>query len=177
MDIQQSDNALQKNVIQKKICILGATGVGKTSLIKQYVEGIFSEKYHTSIGVKIDKKELLLANSEKVQLLIWDIEGVDKYCGFNPKYLRGASGVVLVVDQTRVSSLAEAKEIHAMMDLTAETPLFLAINKTDLPVAETWSTNLTLLPNDLFTQVFNTSAKTGQSVDDMFINMAIHMVS
>ncbi|MGJ8679827.1 Rab family GTPase, partial [Paraglaciecola sp.] len=63
-------------MIQKKICILGASGVGKTSLIKQYVEGIFSEKYLTSIGVKIDKKIVEL-DSSSVQLMIWDIEGID----------------------------------------------------------------------------------------------------
>ncbi len=45
-------------MIQKKVCILGPTGVGKTSLIKQFVEGIFSEKYKTTIGVKIDKKQV-----------------------------------------------------------------------------------------------------------------------
>ena len=172
MDIHQSSR-----ILQKKVCILGPSGVGKTSLIKQYVEGIFSEKYHTSIGVKIDKKAVSLASDKNVELLIWDLEGIDKYCGFNPRYLRGASGIILVVDQSRVNSLAEAKEIYSMMELDADIPIFLAINKSDLPQAENWSANLSLLPDNYVTEVFNTSAKTGQSVDLLFIKMATHMVS
>ena len=65
-------------MIQKKICLLGASSVGKTSLVKQFVEGIFSEKYLTTIGVKIDKKTLSIAN-EQVNLLLWDMEGNDRY--------------------------------------------------------------------------------------------------
>ena len=84
-------------MIQKKICMLGASGVGKTSLVKQYVEGIFSEKYLTSIGVKIDKKQIETAK-HIVQLMIWDIEGIDRYCGFQAKYLRGASAFIIVTD-------------------------------------------------------------------------------
>ena len=84
-----------KIMIQKKICVLGASGVGKTSLIKQYVEGIFSEKYLTSIGVKIDKKQVQ-CESHTVQFMLWDIEGIDRYCGFQPKYLRGASAIIIV---------------------------------------------------------------------------------
>ena len=60
-------------MIQKKVCILGPTGVGKTSLIKQFVEGIFSEKYKTTIGVKIDKKQVN-KDGRGVQLLLWDLD-------------------------------------------------------------------------------------------------------
>ncbi|MEP2652993.1 MAG: Rab family GTPase, partial [Paraglaciecola sp.] len=91
-------------MMQKKICLLGSSGVGKTSLIKQYVEGIFSEKYLTSIGVKIDKKQVE-TESGQVKLMIWDIEGIDRYCGFQPKYLRGAAAYIIVSDQTRSQSL------------------------------------------------------------------------
>ena len=100
-------------MIQKKVCILGPTGVGKTSLVKQFVESIFSEKYKTTIGVKIDKKQV---NKEGrgVQLLLWDLEGIDRYCGFNPRYLRGASAYIIVVDQTRSQSLLEGIEILEM---------------------------------------------------------------
>ena len=95
-------------MIQKKICMLGASGVGKTSLVKQYVEGIFSEKYLTSIGVKIDKKQIETAK-HTVQLMIWDIEGIDRYCGFQAKYLRGASAFIIVTDHTR-SQVNEIKQ-------------------------------------------------------------------
>lgn len=167
-------------MLQKKICILGASGVGKTSLVKQYVEGIFSEKYHTSIGVKIDKKIVELSSnilSKNVQLIIWDLEGIDKYCGFNPRYLRGASGIILVADQTRISSLADAKEINSMAMVEANIPTVLAVNKTDMPLSENWHETLSSLPKNDFADIVYTSAKTGDSVDTMFQTIASHVVN
>ena len=158
-------------MIQKKICLLGATGVGKTSLVKQYVEGIFSEKYLTSIGVKIDKKELELA-STKVQFMLWDIEGIDRYCGFQPKYLRGASAYILVADQTRSQSLIEGYEIQQMVKEVANIPGILAINKSDLAASWHWSDNEIEKIKTSFAMSFNTSAKTGQGVEVMFTELA-----
>lgn len=158
-------------MIQKKICLLGASGVGKTSLVKQYVEGIFSEKYLTSIGVKIDKKQIETAD-KTVQLMIWDIEGIDRYCGFQAKYLRGASAFIIVTDHTRSQSLVEGLEILKMVKEVADIPGILAINKSDLPANWHWSdTELEKIKQD-FNQVFNTSAKTGNGVEDMFSYIA-----
>lgn len=155
-------------MIQKKVCVIGATGVGKTSLIKQFVDGIFSEKYLTSIGVKIDKK-LLVENNERVQLLIWDMEGIDRYCGFNPRYLRGAKAYYIVVDQTRHQSLYEGIEIFELAKKTNPSALaILVINKVDIPLHEHWN-SAELEPHiQDFSKVFYTSAKTGEAVDDMF---------
>jgi small GTP-binding protein len=158
-------------MIQKKICLLGATGVGKTSLVKKYVEGIFSEKYLTSIGVKIDKKELELA-STKVQFMLWDIEGIDRYCGFQAKYLRGASAFILVVDQTRSQSLIEGYEIQQMVKDVADIPGILTINKSDLPATWHWSDNEIEQIKTSFAMSFNTSAKTGEGVELMFTELA-----
>ncbi|WP_340679397.1 Rab family GTPase [Paraglaciecola sp.] len=158
-------------MIQKKICLLGATGVGKTSLVKKYVEGIFSEKYLTSIGVKVDKKELELA-STKVQFMLWDIEGIDRYCGFQPKYLRGASAFILVVDRTRSQSLIEGYEIQQMVKDVVDVPGILAINKSDLPDSWHWSDSEISTIQSNFAMSFNTSAKTGEGVESMFTELA-----
>ncbi len=158
-------------MIQKKICILGASGVGKTSLIKQYVEGIFSEKYLTSIGVKIDKK-IIGSTAQPVQLMIWDIEGIDRYCGFQPKYVRGASGVIIVTDTTRSQSLVEGIEIFKLVKEVADIPCILALNKADLETSWHWSEKeLSELKQD-FVTCFDTSAKSGQGVEQMFTYMA-----
>ncbi len=157
-------------MLQKKICILGASGVGKTSLIKQYVEGIFSDKYLTSIGVKVDKKVIDLETP--VQLMIWDLEGIDQYCGFNPRYLRGASGMIIVTDHTRFSSLAEAMEILSLAKEANDIPAILAVNKTDLPASQTWDNNVLEVSGKQFEAVHFTSAKTGKSVDDIFKSLA-----
>jgi small GTP-binding protein len=157
-------------MLQKKVCVLGPTGVGKTSLVKQYVEGIFSDKYLTSIGVKVDKK--LVETDVPVQLMIWDLEGVDKFCGFNPRHLRGASGMLIVCDHTRYSSLAEALEILFLAKQHSDIPAILAINKTDLPVSQTWDPSILASHQHQFEHLIETSAKTGESVERMFTLMA-----
>ncbi|MDC0602904.1 GTP-binding protein [Aliiglaciecola sp.] len=154
-------------MIQKKICLLGASGVGKTSLVKQYVEGIFSDKYLTTIGVKIDKKVVELA-VEKVQLMIWDLEGIDRYCGFQAKYLRGASAYVIITDQTRSQSLVEGMEIQRMVREVSDIPAILIINKSDLEVAWHWTESELNGYSKEFVNTFNTSAKTGDQVEDVF---------
>jgi small GTP-binding protein len=158
-------------MIQKKICLLGATGVGKTSLVKQYVEGIFSEKYLTSIGVKIDKKQVETAK-QTVQLMIWDIEGIDRYCGFQAKYLRGASAFIIVTDHTRSQSLVEGLDILKMVKEVADIPGVLAINKSDLPESWHWSVSEVDEIKQNFNALFNTSAKTGNGVEAMFSHLA-----
>lgn len=87
-------------MIQKKVCMLGAFAVGKTSLVERYVKSIFSEKYQTTVGVKIDKREVLVG-ATTVKLVLWDLHGEDRFQAVQASYLRGASGVLLVVDPTR----------------------------------------------------------------------------
>lgn len=154
-------------MIQKKICLLGASSVGKTSLVKKFVEGIFNEKYLTSIGVKVDKK-VVSVKKQEVQLMLWDIEGYDRYNVFQDKYLRGAAGYIIVVDQTRKNSLLEGMDIHSLVRKISNVPAILAINKSDLQA--NW-----LLEDDqinqyleLFDFQFNTSAKTGNNVEEVF---------
>ncbi|GAA0859596.1 Rab family GTPase [Aliiglaciecola litoralis] len=154
-------------MIQKKICLLGASGVGKTSLVRQFVEGIFSDKYLTTIGVKIDKKVVELAIGQ-VQLMIWDIEGIDRYSGFQSKYLRGASAYAIVTDQTRSQSLIEGMEIHLMARAATNAPAIMIINKSDLDVAWHWTQNELNGYSKEFVSCFSTSAKTGAGVEDMF---------
>ena len=162
-------------MIQKKVCLLGATGVGKTSLVKQFVEGIFSEKYLTSIGVKIDKKVLEI-NANKIQLMVWDIEGIDRYCGFQAKYLRGASAYIVVTDQTRSQSLVEGAEIQKMVKEVADIPGILAINKSDLDASWHWTENELFVYQDSYVKSFQTSAKTGENVEELFEYLASLLV-
>ncbi len=87
-------------MIKKKLCMLGATQVGKTSLVQRFVQTIFSDKYHPTVGVKIDKKQVVLGGRD-VSLLLWDVQGEDETYTVRPSYLRGASGYLLVVDGAR----------------------------------------------------------------------------
>jgi len=84
-------------MIQKKICLLGGFGVGKTSLISRYVHSMFSDKYLTTVGVKIDKKSVTIDGTE-VDLVIWDIYGQDDYQKVRMSYLRGIVGQELALE-------------------------------------------------------------------------------
>ena len=87
----------------KKICVLGDFAVGKTSTVARVVHNVFSDKYLTTVGVKIDTYvyEPEGAGAKPMKLVIWDIAGTDRFNAVEYSYLRGASGYLLVVDGTR----------------------------------------------------------------------------
>src|SRR5215475_14364808 len=98
-------------MLQKKICLLGAFGVGKTSLVRRYVDTIFADSYLTTVGVKIDKK-VVSVGSEQLALILWDVAGEDEVSAVRASYLRGAAGYLLVVDVTRAQTLDVAQAIR-----------------------------------------------------------------
>ena len=157
------------SVVQKKICLLGAFAVGKTSLVLRYVNSMFGEKYHTTVGVKIDKKQLV-SNGEDITLMIWDLAGQDDLTRLRTSYLRGVSGYVIVADGTRPFSLNTAINMHKeAREYTGDVPFIVAINKADLR-DEQWQVEeeqLRALENDGATVIL-TSAKTGDGVEEIF---------
>ena len=80
--------------------MLGGFAVGKTSLVRRLVSGIFSEKYLTTVGVKIDQKTVTVQGKELL-LVLWDLYGDDDYQKVRASYLQGSSGYILVIDGTR----------------------------------------------------------------------------
>ena len=87
-------------MIQKKVCMVGVYGTGKTSLVQRYVHSLFSAKYHSTVGVKIDRKHVQLGDTA-VNLLLWDVEGRTADQDIPASYLRGAHAVFYVADGTR----------------------------------------------------------------------------
>jgi len=158
-------------VIQKKICMLGSFGVGKTSLVARFVQGIFSGKYLSTVGVKIDKKQLR-AGDHDVLLLLWDLAGEDSRSQVQTSYLKGAAGYFLVVDGTFAESLVTAKSIHKRaVETVGDLPVMLIVNKSDL--WGRWEITMPELER-LQTEGWNvqvTSAKTGEGVEKMFQTM------
>ncbi len=163
-------------MIAKKICMLGGYAVGKTSLVRRFVHGIFSDKYLTTIGVKIEKK-VVSVRSEAVSLLLWDLAGENGFEKIRVSYLRGASGYLLVVDGTRRTSLETALEVQRKaVEALGDVPFLLLVNKGDL--RDQW----TVLDSDLHDlerqgwRVLITSAKDGVAVDEAFVLLAEAMV-
>lgn len=163
-------------MIKLKICMLGAFAVGKTSLVKRYVNGIFSENYLTSIGVKIDKKTVLIEN-KTIELMLWDIHGEDKFQKVQASYLRGASGYFLIVDGTRQDTLETARILQNRAEnAIGKVPYIVVVNKADLK--SEWEFDIGSVDrylNDNLS-IIETSAKTGQGVEDIFSTLTRKIV-
>ena len=159
-------------MIQKKICMLGTFAVGKTSLVRRFVESIYSNKYHTTVGVKVDKK-IVKVDSKEIALLLWDIEGTEAEHDFRKSYLRGAAGYLLVVDGTRRDTLYKALALQSRAEETiGPVPFLMLMNKSDL--ADLWQIDKRereALEQRNWT-VIDTSAKTGHGVEEAFLILA-----
>lgn len=162
-------------VITKKICLLGSYSVGKTSLVARFVKGIFSEKYLSTIGVKIDKKELLIGQT-RIKLLIWDLAGEDAFEKIQSSYLKGASGYFLVADGTRPDTISKLLEIHHnLRDSLGELPFLTLINKKDL--LHQWPKTPEELQSELPEHpLLFTSAKEDDLVEEAFYKLSQMML-
>jgi len=164
-------------MIQKKVCMLGGFAVGKTSLVARFVHSMFSDKYLTTVGVKIDKKTVRVGESD-VTLMLWDIYGQDDFQKIRMSYLKGSSGYLLVVDGTRKATLDVARELLAAAEETlGKVPFILVLNKSDL--TESWELDegeLGRLEAEGW-KVVRTSAKTGAAVEETFLELTRRMVN
>jgi small GTP-binding protein len=162
-------------MIQKKVCLLGTSGVGKTSLVARFVHSMFSEKYLTTVGVKIDKKTVNVGDTE-VMLMIWDLAGDDDFQRLQASYLRGTSGFLLVADGTRATTLDHVLELkERVAGEMGAAPFILALNKADLaPQWEIDDARLAALARDGWS-VIKTSAKAGEHVEEAFVELARRM--
>jgi small GTP-binding protein len=163
-------------MIQKKLCMLGTFAVGKTSLVRQFVESVYSEKYHTTVGVKVDKKVVTVGENE-LTLVVWDIEGAETGHELRQSYLRGAAGYLLVADGTRPDTITNAVTLQARAEATVGSmPFILLLNKVDLE--QQWRVDqeeLARLKASNWSMA-TTSAKTGQGVENAFATLAQKMI-
>ncbi len=153
--------------VQKKICLLGDFAVGKTSLVRRFVESRFDDKYLSTIGVKISRRSLQRAYGT-LNLLIWDLAGSEEFK--ESTYLQGSAGALIVCDLTRRSTLETLKNYASYLyQFSLGAPLVFIGNKMDLSdqyaikeyelkeIAATFDSPYLL-----------TSAKTGDQVENAF---------
>lgn len=156
--------------------MVGAFATGKTSLVARFVKGIYSDKYQTTIGVKIDKKQVE-TEGESLNMVLWDIHGEDEFQNVRMSYLRGAAAYILVVDGTRRASLTVALSLkEKVAENIGNIPFTMMINKCDLQheweITETDVIGLKAQGYDLI----RSSAKTGTGVEDCFLQLAQKMI-
>lgn len=163
-----------------KVCLVGESGVGKTSLIRRFVLDVYGDAYVKTIGTKVTRREVLVFPPNgppvNVNLLIWDIMG-DK--GFRDilqrAYFAGARGVLAVADVTRAPTLGALESwIESAKETAESVPVLIAGNKSDLSQeAQVVPGDLEDFANDIGGSWMATSAKTGDNVAGAFRRLAV----
>lgn len=160
--------------LTSKVCVIGDFAVGKTSVVERFVTNQFSEKYLSTVGVKIDTKEIDFPALGIVhKLVIWDVAGADEFGPKEIAYLRGASGFIYVADGTRPDTLAAIEHLHSQITgKYGAAPIVLLINKRDLVHDWTVSDEYLDALSKSYGNVYRTSAKTGDNVEQAITRLA-----
>lgn len=155
-----------------KVCMVGATGVGKTSLVARYVSSTFSDVYRTTIGVKVETRRVERPG-DTLDMVVWDLSGEDEFQSVQTSYLRGASGNLLVVDGTRRETIDVAYTLEGRVkDAVGPVPFVVVFNKVDS--VATWEIG----PKDTEAMaargwsIVRASAKRGDGVEEAFDQLA-----
>ena len=172
------------STITKKICLLGDFNVGKTSLVRRFIEDKFSDRYLSTVGVKVSRKSVSLKTKldiQQINLLMWDLEGNTKFKSITPSYLKGASGSIIVADLSRTGTIDNlSQHLQLFWEINPLAKAIVALNKADLIPAEKLAKlieNYQSQSSPEILGVYTTSAKTGDRVNDIFQVMAQELVS
>ncbi len=153
----------------RKVCMIGDFAVGKTSLVARFVHQTFGEQYLSTVGVKIDTRQLTLPSGDQLKLVLWDIAGKSAFARIDTSYLRDAAGYLLVADGTRADTLESALRLQQATEAElGPVPFCLLLNKRDLEPR--WAVD----PQDITAlrardwPLIETSALNGAGVEDAF---------
>lgn len=163
-----------------KVCMVGDSGVGKTSLVRRYVLDHFDDKYIVTLGTKITKKQVVLRNSPlgtpiEVLLTLWDIMGQESFRELlKESYFYGANGLLAVADATETGTLVSIKRwIDLAQGVAGKVPVHLVANKIDLTDRLSISTDdVAKTAREVNGTYSIASAKTGEKVEDAFFTIA-----
>jgi small GTP-binding protein len=175
--------SMETKQLKRKVLLLGDGAVGKTSLIRKFVTDKFDDKYITTIGTKVTKKDLRIKEPKRevlLTLLIWDILGQKGYKSVQASSYKGGEGVLLVCDLTRRETLGSLKEywIPELQKVVGDVPFVFVGNKSDL-VDERQITEeeLKAMADEFGSPAYLSSAKTGENVEEMFKRLGEVVIS
>lgn len=151
--------------------MLGTFAVGKTSLVNRFSKGIFSEEYLTTMGARVEKKTVDI-DGRLVDLMVWDLNGEDRFQELSMDYVQGAAGYLLVIDSTRRSSFEASHHLHQKVQTSiGEVPFIVVFNKSDLDSGwQDQDQEIESLKARGWT-ILETSAKTGTGVEEAFTTL------
>ena len=151
-----------------KLCIVGESNAGKSSIAQRYVHEKFDEHSTSTIGAAYFSKIVNYQNSN-LHLQMWDTAGQERYRTITPLYYRGAAAVIIVVDQNCVNSNKLLDYwIHAIKQHISDIPIFIAINKSDLPSKISEDTIPTIMEKYTNIHYKYVSAKTNENIEELF---------
>ncbi len=167
-----------------KVCMIGDSGVGKTSLVRRYVLDFFDDRYIVTLGTKITKKQIVLRNSPlgtpiEVLLTLWDIMGQESFRELlKESYFYGANGLLAVTDATETGTLVSIQRwIDLAQGVAGKVPVHLVANKIDLTDKLSVSTDeVAKTAREVKASYSLASAKTGEMVEDAFFAIANSIV-
>ena len=167
-------------ILKAKVCLVGENAVGKTSLVRRYVLDQFEDRYITTLGAKVTKKEVRLEDPKLsrpvvVDLTAWDIMGQPSFRELlREAYFSGVQGVLAVVDLTRRETLDNLPAwIETVVRTVGPVPMVVAANKADLAgQAKYGPDEIQSVTKISQSDTFLTSAKTGALVNATFERLA-----
>lgn len=155
----------------RKLCLLGHFSVGKTSLIRRYIDDDFSADYHATVGVQAHKHQSEIETDEgivRLDQVIWDVEGSKLGKDLFTNYILGSSGVLVVGDVTRDDAIRSmASHARKFQEMLPGRPFVFALNKIDL-VAPGKRPDGAELIEEFDGHIIQTSALTGEAVTTLF---------
>ena len=162
------------SVISVKIGLLGNSSVGKTSLIRRFVEKKFDDNFMSTIGVDYFEKELVIKN-EKIKIVIQDTSGEERFRSIAKSYYKNVDGIIFVFDVTNIESFKEGikywltecdNEIKKYKKILVGNKIDLKdLNRINKEAMEKFAQNKGM-------KCFETSAKEGTNVDIIFQELA-----
>ena len=176
-------NSSQSDVIFK-ICIFGDGGVGKSTLVKRYLSGLFDESTSMTIGLDCYSKKLEFKDIT-VSLQIWDFAGEKRFRFLLPSYVSGASGGIFMYDITRTTSLNNFTDWlnvfrngFNVKNHETKLPIMMVGGKLDLSEKRSIPRKFAeeIVENENLFSYIECSAKTGENVEDIFQEIAKYLL-
>lgn len=174
------DGRLPSGDYSLKLILTGDYAVGKTSLITRFVQNLFIEDYHSTIGVDISQKDMKLNENTKIRFVIWDIGGqMPQMAPYRKKFYEGANFAFIVLDRTRPNNLKSVDRWYNEIkkNVGKDINVILVGNKSDLVdeiVISEEDIRGVAIKNRF--QYIITSARTGENVNDAFIYIAYRLL-